>query len=726
MIFSADFSAPCLVNHSMDRFFAPAALAVYGLSSKAHNTPRIIVDNCLRWGFRGRLFGINPATTETDVGGIRVYRRAADLPVIPDLAVLLIPARYVPEAAEDCGRAGIKRLAVQAGGFNESSEEGRVLAAQLLAVAQRYGIRFVGPNGLTLADTASGLCLPFVPSFPVKRGGFSLITQSGGLGLFLWNLLESEQVGLAKFASIGNKLNLDECDFLEYLGTDPDTRVIGLYLESIGSGRRLIELAQRIDKPVIVYKANTTSAGRRAAMSHTASLGSDEAIIDAAFARAGIIRIDHLRDFVTTSKAFELPPMRGKRIMAMSPAGGLGVAMADLCERQGFAFADPGQTFYKELASVANAGIIALNNPLDMGDIYQIDKYPLIFSHVLASDQVDGAIFASQWPRMPDGGRDVFTAMFSTDISLPIAGAIRSAHKPMAVVLYGEAPTIAAMKQRWPIPVFDGPEEAILALQRQMNFHAHKAAGPFQPDPVDSGLHSEAARAWVHKHPGVIGEEALELLASCGIVSPASAIVRNAEEAGTIAARIGFPVVLKVVSPDAVHKTEAGGVLIGISSREEAVQGFARIRDNLERYRPGARLDGVRVTAMAPDGHDLFIGGIQDPAFGPVVFFGSGGVHIEVFQDVERVLCPSSLAEIRGKLERLKIWRILAGLRGRPPVDPEPFIRSIGTIARLLADFPEIVELDINPVRVLANGDVLALDARMRIAPPDIGEPSDA
>ena len=178
----------------MDTFFSPASLALYGLSSKQGNIPRIILENCLRWGFRGRIFGINPASQETAVSGIRVYRHAADLPVIPDLAALLIPARYVPEAVEDCGRAGIKRLAVLSGGFNESSEGGKELAAQLLAGAKKYGIRFVGPNGLTLANTAHGLCLPFVPSFPVKKGGFSMITQSGGLGLFLWNLLESEQV----------------------------------------------------------------------------------------------------------------------------------------------------------------------------------------------------------------------------------------------------------------------------------------------------------------------------------------------------------------------------------------------------------------------------------------------------------------------------------------------------------------------------------------------------
>jgi len=699
----------------MQDFFAPASLAVYGLSSKPHNTPRIIVDNCLRWGYRGRIFGINPATAEHDVGGVRVYRSAADLPLVPDLAVLLIPARYVPEAVADCGRAGIRRLAVQAGGFNESSEEGKALAARLLTLARQYHIRFVGPNGLTLADTKSGLCLPFVPSFPVRRGGFSLITQSGGLGLFLWNQLESEQVGLAKFASIGNKLDLDECDFLDYLGRDPQTEVIGLYLESIGNGRRLIELAGRIDKPVIVYKANTTQAGGRAAMSHTASLSSDDAILDAAFERAGIIRIDHLRDFVTTVKAFALPPMGGSRIMVMSPAGGLAVAMADLCERQGFAFADPGPVFFEELAGLANAGIIKLQNPLDMGDLYQIDKYPSIFNHVLANDQVDGAVFASQRPRMPVGGEDVFTAMFNTDLTLAVAGAVRSAAKPLALVMYGDGAAVAAMKAQAPIPIFDGPEEAILALRRQMRFHATKAAGPFQPDPAGSEFRAEAARLWLQEHRGIVGEEALELLGCCGIDSPPSGVVRTAEEAGRLAERLGCPVVLKVVSPEAIHKTEAGGVLIAIGSPAEAIRGFDRIRANLEHYRPGARFDGVRVMAMAQPGLDLFIGGLQDPAVGPVVLFGSGGIHVEVFQDVERVLCPSSLAEIMAKIGRLRAAKLFAGARGRGPVDPAPFARAILQVARLLADFPQIAELDLNPVRLLDDGGLLALDARLRL-----------
>jgi acetyltransferase len=450
-------------------------------------------------------------------------------------------------------------------------------------------------------------------------------------------------------------------------------------------------------------------------MSHTASMSTDDAILDAAFERAGIIRIDHLRDFVTTAKAFALPPMRGNRIMVMSPAGGLGVAMADLCERQEFAFADPGPVFFEELAGLANAGIIKLQNPLDMGDLYQIDKYPSIFNHVLANDQVDGAIFASQRPRMPIGGEDVFTAMFNADLTLAVAGAVRSAAKPLALVLYGDTDAVAAMKAQSSLPIFDGPEEAIAALRRQRCFHAAKTAGPFQPDPAGSAFRAESARCWLHQHSGIVGEEALELLGCCGIDSPPSGVAQTAEEAGQLAQRFGCPVVLKVVSPEAVHKTEVGGVLLDVNSPEEASHGFDHIRANLERYRPGARFDGVRVAAMAPAGHDLFIGGLQDQAFGPVVLFGSGGIHVEILQDMERVLAPSSLAEITEKIGRLRAARLFTKARGREPVDPAPFARAILTVARLLAEFPQIAELDLNPVRLLDRGGLLALDGRLRI-----------
>ena len=701
----------------MDRFFAPRSLAIYGLSRRPGNTARVIVDNCRRWGFRGPIVGINPQAAGDGGDDLDIRASAADLPFSPDLAVLLIPARQVPAAVEDCGRAGIRRLAIQAGGFNESSEAGLQLAEQVRAAARRHAIRFVGPNGLALADTTSGLCLPFVPALPVRPGSFSFISQSGGLGLFLWNLLESEQLGLARFASIGNRLDLDEVDFLEFLGADPATRVIGLYLESIADGRRLIEAAARAGKPVIVYKANTTDGGGRAAMSHTASLGGDDRVVDAAFARAGIIRIHRFRDFVTTARAFDLPPMRGRRIMLMSPAGGLGVAMADRSERRGFAFADPGEPFYRELATIANAGIIRPGNPLDLGDLYRVDRYPALFEGVLASDRVDGAVFASQWPRMPPGGTDVFTGMFTTDFYTAAAEVARRADKPLALALYGHPPALAELKERLPVPVFAGPEEALDALERQMRYHEQQTAAPFAPDPVPE-VDRQAAAAWLAGRDGAVGEEALALVACCGLAGLGSAVARTPAEAGRLAAAMGCPVVLKVVAAGVLHKTEVGGVLTGVNSPEEAERGFTTIEAGLANSLPGAKLAGVRVAAMAPGGYDLFIGGLQDPVFGPVVVFGAGGIQVEVFADVARLLCPTGEAEVLAELGRLHCARLFQGFRGRPAMDPAPFARAVVRVGQLLVDFPEIAELDLNPVRLTDGGALLALDARLRLTTP--------
>jgi len=275
----------------MEKLFYPESIAIYGLSSKSGNIPRLILENLIRWGYKGRIFGVSPSGHDEHVDGIRIYLKVADLPETPDLVVALIPARFMPGVIEDCGKKGVPWMAIPSGGFNELGEEGKVLAEQCVSTAFEYGLRFVGPNAVTVANTANGLCVPFVPSFPPPIGGFSIISQSGGVGLMLWNLMTDENIGMAKFASIGNKLNVDEVEVLEYFGRDPETKVIGMYLESIPRGKELIEVAEKIDKPIIILKANTSEAGRQAAMSHTAALSNNDEIVDAAFERAGIIRI---------------------------------------------------------------------------------------------------------------------------------------------------------------------------------------------------------------------------------------------------------------------------------------------------------------------------------------------------------------------------------------------------------------------------------------------------
>jgi acetate---CoA ligase (ADP-forming) len=698
----------------MEKLFYPESLVIMGLSSKPNNIPKLVLENLLRWGYKGRILGVNPRSDDHDVNGIRMYKSIRELPVVPDLVFALVPAKLIPDLVEECGEFGVRWMAIPSGGFNELSQEGGKLADLLLEKSRKYGIRFVGPNGLTVANTANGLCLPFVPSFPPPKGGMSIIAQSGGVGLMLWNFMVDENVGMAKFASIGNKLDLDEVDFLEYFGRDPETKIIGMYLESIARGKDLLAAAAKIDKPIVILKSNTTSAGRKAAMSHTAALSNDDEIIDAAFDRAGIIRISHFNDFISVAKAFELPPMKGNRLMMMSPAGGITVMMADLCEKIGFSFADPGKEFFDSLKGFSNAGVINFSNPLDMGDIYDPLLYAKIFYEVMHNDNVDGGAYVTQWPEMPKG-QDVFYKMFHTDLSKQATGTMLSSGKPLGVCVFGLAATIATMKKNINFPIFDSFEDMMFALKKQCDYNIRRQKKPPAPLPIDSA-DIDAASRWINAHPGDSGEESMELLTAFGIPTAGSAIVTKSDDAAAQARKIGYPVVLKVVSPDALHKSEAGGVIVGLRDDEAVKKGFETIRKNLDAYKKDARFGGVRVVKMAEDGYDMFIGGRQDASFGPVIFFGFGGIYIEVFKDIRLLLSPAGREEISEKVKQLKSYHVLKGARGRKAGDIDAYIAMIERVSHLLARFPQIQELDVNPVRILEDGSgAVALDARVRV-----------
>ncbi|MCJ7532025.1 MAG: acetate--CoA ligase family protein [Anaerolineales bacterium] len=698
----------------MDKLFNPQSIAILGLSSKPANIPRLILENLIRWGFKGQIFGINPSAQEDHVHGIRLFKEIDELPLVPDLVVALIPAKYIPATIEACGKFGVKRMAIPSAGFNESGEAGEEIAALALKYTHQYGLRFVGPNGLTIANTANGLCLPFVPAYKLLRGEVSIITQSGGIGLSLWNRMIDEQIGMAKFASIGNKLDLDEVDFLEYFGRDSETRVIGIYLEGIPRGEKLLGAASKIDKPIIVLKANTTLAGRKAAMSHTAALQNNEAVIDAAFERAGILRVETFVEMIAVFKAFKLPPMRGKRIMAISPGGGISVMMADLCEKVGFELADPGETFYREISQYANAGVIAFSNPLDLGDVYDPQMYAHILHAALHNPNVDGAVFASMWAHMPKG-EDVFNRIFHTDLAQVAPKVQLSSGKPLGVNLAGLAREIAKVKKRVNFPIFNNIEEMINALNLQRLYYARQDAGVFEiSQPL--GIDIASVREWIREHRGTFGEEALELLSAFGIPVFESAVAKDVTEAVELAGRIGYPVVMKVISPDAVHKSEAGGVILGIKDEREVRQAFGTIRANLNHYKVGADLRGVQVMQMAGEGVDMFIGATRDASYGPVVYFGYGGIYVEVFNDTAIALCPSNRQEIEAKLKGLKSYKILQGLRGKALSDIGSYLDLIERISHLASVFPQIQELDLNPVRVFEQGHgAFVLDARIRV-----------
>ncbi len=702
----------------MHKIFYPESVVIIGLSSKASNIPRLTLENILRWGYRGRIFGVNERSEDIHVDGIRIYKNIEDLPEVPDLAYCMTPAKLIPGMMERCGQFGIKRMAIPSGGFSEYSDEGKTLSEQLKILAERYGIRFVGPNSVTVANTDNGLCLPFVALHKAPKGNMSIISQSGGLALTMLNYLQDERIGLAKFASIGNKLDLDEVDFLQYLGQDRQTEIICVYLESLNRGREFIEAAAKIDKPVIVYKAGTTETGSKAAMSHTAALSSDDGVLNSAFEEAGIIRIANFLDFIAVTKAFQLPPMKGRRIMIMSPAGGFSVIGADLCEKAGFEFADMGTDFYDSLQQFSSAGVIRFSNPLDMGDIYDPQLTAHVIYSVMHSDRVDGAIYISQRPQMPQGD-NIFQRMFLSDLSKEAWGSILSAAKPLGVCLFGPARVIQQSKRSVEFPIFNSPEEMIKALAIQMNFHQHKKSGQ-KPGryPLPEGMDRKAAAKWLADKKGDYGEEALELLNAYGLEAAPSAQALNAEEAASLAEELGFPVVMKIISPDALHKSEAGGVLLGLKDRQQVLEAFDTIEKNLYAYNQNARFAGVRIQKMAEEGYDMFIGGRQDPSFGPVIFFGLGGVYIEAFRDVANVICPTTIESVRKRLEGLNAAKILKGMRGKAPGDTEAFLDMVVRTSHLLAHQPGIEELDINPLRVFAAGrGAAALDARIRCYP---------
>ncbi|MEA2102032.1 MAG: acetate--CoA ligase family protein, partial [Thermodesulfobacteriota bacterium] len=626
----------------MEKMFNPMSIAIVGLSSKKTNIPRITLENLLRWGYRGRIFGINQRGNDEYVDGIKIYREIEDLPDVPDLVFCLIPSRHIPDMVLRCGRFGVRQMAISSGGFSELGEDGKNLADLTLKNARKYNVRLVGPNGLTLANTANGLCLPFVPLHKTMQGKLSIISQSGGVSLMMFNFLEDENIGLAKFASIGNKLDLDEVDFLEYFGRDAETGIICMYLESLERGRELIDVARSIDKPILIYKSNTTSAGKKAAMSHTAAVSNDEDIIDSAFEEAGIIRIYNYHDFFAIAKAFQLPPMKGRRIMVMSPAGGFSVITADLCEKAGFEFADPGEGFYTRLQEFTNAGVIRFSNPLDMGDIYDPQLTAHVFYSVMHSDKVDGAVYVGQRPSMPPED-NVFRRMFLTDLSKEAWGTIVSSGKPMGFCLLGPSGVISRAKKSVNFPLFNSPEEMVRALAIQMRFYNRKQEGQTPKIEVKK---SGAADKWMAGKKGTFGEESLELLDAFGMPVTPSMVAEDRTRAAEYAEETGYPLVMKVVSPDALHKSDVGGVVTEINSRSQAEDAFDSIRGNLIESRPDARFEGVRIQPMAPSGYDMFVGGKNDESFGPVVFFGMGGVFIEVFLDIANLLCPADPGQV--------------------------------------------------------------------------------
>ena len=693
----------------MERIFYPRSIVVIGVSDRPDNLGKNIVANLLEFGYKGKIYAFG--RTEGQVYGHRIYTSFDQLPEGIDLAVILVPAPLVPHMVDACGRKGIRRVIIESGGFSEYSEERRPLEAELLAIARRWGIRFVGPNCISVVNLDNGLCLPFVQvrRNGVKKGPVSVVAQSGGVAVTYFDLLSSAGLGFNKIISMGNKLDLDEVDYLSYLIEDEGTQIIGLYLESIERGRKLVELARSSPKPILLHKANVHEASAGIAFSHTAALANDDRIVEAAVRQAGMLRVSNFRALVNYAKALSLPPCKGDRLAVLSRSGGHAVVAADAAAEHGFRLLPFPKAFLQRVTSLFRAKVIRPTNPLDLGDLFDFDVYVQIVEECLRLPDFDAVVLIH-----------VYSSYAERENSRRLARKVRKLafdyDKPVLLCLFSQSEEIASLERTLDYPVYTEIDEAIGALAAARRYHRRRAQG-YRAPPRVHGDREEAKRildkASAEGRP-LLTHEALQILRLYGIPVAEGEAVSDPDEAVAVAGRLGYPLAMKLLSPQLIHKSDVGGVLLGIADERALREGYEAMLRRVREAMPEVKVEGVLLQRMVSGGEEVIIGGKRDPSFGPVVMFGLGGIYVEALEEVSFRLAPLAREEAEEMIEELKGSRILKGLRGRPPLDIRSLAEAIVRVGQLLADFPQISSLDVNPFFVFPRGGV-AVDARMEI-----------
>ena len=694
----------------MRDFFYPGSIAVIGVSAKSTNLGKNIVGNLVEYGFDGIVYAVGAS------GGVietrRIYRTVGDIPDHVDLAVILTPAQTVPAILEECGQKGIRRVIIETAGFREFTQEGQQLEQDIAQVAWKHQIRFVGPNCIGAMNMENGLCVPFprLTKF-VKRGEVSVITQSGGVGMSVLNLMANEGLGLNKFVSVGNMLDIDAEDMLEYMISDEGTRLIFIYLESIRDGRKLMRAARKSPKPVLIFKANIGKLGQNIALSHTASLTSDDKVVEAAFQQTGIIRVHDATTLGNSLKILGLPPMQGNNLGIISRSGGHAVIAADACELSGFNLAQFPETFLREIEQYFRASVIRLTNPLDLGDLFDLNMYAEIVERTLQLDGVDGVVFLHTSLSEAEN-------LSSRLLLERIMGLVKRYNKPVAYYISTAAHEVNYLKQNTNYPIFTQVVETIRALEMSYRYSQQvqriQSQEPLPAYEVDRPTVRALIDGAKAEERDLLLSEALQVLEAYGIPSVPGAVAATLEEAKAAAAEIGYPVALKIISRQISHKSDMGGVQLNLRNEEALAAAYADMLGRIHRAYPAARLDGVLVQPMVTGGRELILGGRQDPQFGPVLLLGLGGIFVEILEEVVVRIAPLPRSTAEEMVESLRGVQILKGARGHKPADIEALVEALLRLSQLLNDFPEIKELDINPLRLFPeNEGCSALDARM-------------
>ncbi|MDR4496520.1 MAG: acetate--CoA ligase family protein [Candidatus Scalindua sp.] len=727
----------------LEKFFNPQSIAIIGATEDPQNITSVIVKNLEEMGYRGRIVPVNPH--HDTVFGFPCYPSLLTVKEQIDLTVIAIPSHRVPEVLQQHSKCGIKNSIIISGGFGEIGGKGALLEKEIKRICRQDGISVIGPNCIGVFDNYSNFTTSFLPWNKVQKPGkgyVSILTQSGSYAVSLMDLLAQENIGVSKIVSYGNRVDIGESALIEYFINDESTRVIGIYMESVDEGRRFINASRRCSKTkhMVALKVGRGNFGIDAIRSHTGAIAGKFEIYRAAFRESGILEVDGLEDFIDACKVLSMQkPARGNKILVITNGGGFGVAVSDMCSNTGLDLSRTPRSIKENLEKEFPEFYI-LNNPVDItGSSGNEDFGTVMKTAFIDDDFFDAAIVI---PLMPPPG-------MTEGIVDIISQKAREAKKPVIICTIGGMHTrkIKLLFEEHNIPVFPSPERCVKAMsilvergricmesghipgRMPENFISkpeEKTVSSVSKTPRDlqhkaslsicSDNFKEAAN-FLKNIPSkaktiVLPDKALDIIKSIGITTPAYLLTKTPEETVEAAELLGFPVVLKVSSPEILHKSDVGGVAVNVKNREDAKRHYHAIMSNISRNMPDTGLNGILVEKQLPGATEVIVGGIRDEQFGPTVMFGLGGIFVEIFADVSFRIAPVTEAEALKMIQDIKGYPILSGYRGARVMDVQQLIKSIVTVSEFISHVDRIKEIELNPLFVYEKG-VVAVDARI-------------
>ena len=680
-------------------FLSPKSIAIIGASDKRGSVGRTITSNIMN-GFKGTVYPISPSRPE--VFYKKAYKSVLDVPKPIDLAVIVIKNTLVPDVLEECGKKKIKGVIVITAGFKEVDEEGAKLEQRLKDIAKKYNINIIGPNclGIMNLDPKTMMNSTFLKITP-KSGHIALVSQSGAICAALCEDASAQGIGFSAVISMGNKAAMSEIDVLKMLAEHKQTKVIVMYLEDMGNGQEFLKVSKQITrklkKPILVLKSGRSPEGAKAAMSHTGALmGSDE-IYDALIKQSGAIRVDTMEELFDYATAFSKQPLPKEGLVIVSNAGGPAIISTDACSKMKIKMAKI-ESIRKKIDSVIPPWGSS-RNPVDIVGDADFNRFNNVLDRVLKHPNVGSVISMCT----PSGTLD-YDKLAEVIVSMS-----KKYKKTMLASLMGldEGVTNREILAEGGVPYYTYAEGAIRTLRAMLTFSnwISQPSGKITKFKVNKAKAKKIFdKVKKEKRPNLLEEEGQEVLRAYGLPLPKSTLAKNESEAVKAAKKIGYPVVMKIASPQIIHKSDAGGVKVNLTNESEIKSAFKEIIKNAKKYNKKAEIKGVLIVEMVKGGKEMIIGSKQEPGMGPVIMLGMGGIYVEVLKDVTFRLAPVTNKEADDMISEIKMQKILEGVRGEKPSDKAKLSECIQRLSQLVSDFKEIKELDMNPVLVLEKG----------------------